>query len=718
MNMKLSKLSLRKRVFIVGFAIYLTFILLSVIPYVAELEMRSRQTSMDDKYEYHLIFPQDGEVSHYIVERADTAKNGEIILTYFTNTHTLDVETKNLKKITIDCNAIYWDESMKVFKQDPFIAKANYYKQYFIDNDEFQINVKTDIQIEELKFEKFPEPVEVWVKGELWDEGTDYKFTSGGMQFTSVPSGSTKVVLFFVEKVQPTAKITTTGTLTEDKILFGELNKKITFDASDSKGTIVNYEWDFGDETEPVVGKDEESVEHTYTKLGVYEVSLTVSDENTLDDITSITLTIVKSKEDKDGDGMDDSWEIINQLDVTKDDSNEDPDKDGLTNLQEFENSTKPKRADSDNDGYNDYDEIVKYKTKPNDPTSFPAEKESEGNDQLFTYLMIVAVIIVILIILVLVMLLKKRKKKPEAEGVAGAEDEGQEGGEGPVPQQPPMTGMQMQMPMPMPGGVHGLEGMQPMPMEQQYPGAMADEGAGIPPWQIPPTEPEPPTTSETMYDEAMPSEVDEGERPYQLDGEEEPPFYKAEPEFPYTEAEEDVYQEDLAQELEGMRITPEEGIPGMEEGVPDGMEEGMPPGEVPEDEMMPEPDMDEGVLDLGGEELLEEKELAGESEVAEEPQEPKEKKLQKKPQKKPHAEKSEGEAEKEAEPEPEAEGKPEAKTEAELTVKDYVRNGAIHFKDGEYTEAILEWQKALDLEPNHPEIVASIKEAMAKLQE
>jgi hypothetical protein len=181
----------------VGFAIYLTFILLSVIPYVAELEMRSRQASMDEKYEYHLIFPEDGELSHYVVERGDPAKNGEIILTYFTNTHTLEVETKNLKKITIDCNAIYWDESMKVFKKDPFILEPTYYRQYFIDNDEFQINVKTDMKIDELEFENFPEPVEVWVKDELWVEGTNYKFTSGGMQFTSVESGNTKVVLRF-----------------------------------------------------------------------------------------------------------------------------------------------------------------------------------------------------------------------------------------------------------------------------------------------------------------------------------------------------------------------------------------------------------------------------------------------------------------------------------------------------------------------------------------
>jgi hypothetical protein len=55
---------------------------------------------------------------------------------------------------------------------------------------------------------------------------------------------------------------------------------------------------------------------------------------------------------------------------------------------------------------------------------------------------------------------------------------------------------------------------------------------------------------------------------------------------------------------------------------------------------------------------------------------------------------------------------------ESKMTVKDFVKQGALYFKDGKYSEAIIEWQKALDLEPDHPEIVESIKEAMSKMQE
>ena len=55
---------------------------------------------------------------------------------------------------------------------------------------------------------------------------------------------------------------------------------------------------------------------------------------------------------------------------------------------------------------------------------------------------------------------------------------------------------------------------------------------------------------------------------------------------------------------------------------------------------------------------------------------------------------------------------------ENKMTVKDFVRKGALYFKDGNYSDAIIEWQKALDIEPDHPEIVESIQEAMKKLQE
>jgi PKD repeat protein len=53
----------------------------------------------------------------------------------------------------------------------------------------------------------------------------------------------------------------------------------VTFDGSnsfDSDGTIVRYEWNFGDGTAPGVGQ---RVTHPYTSRGGYVVTLTIEDD-------------------------------------------------------------------------------------------------------------------------------------------------------------------------------------------------------------------------------------------------------------------------------------------------------------------------------------------------------------------------------------------------------------------------------------------------------
>ena len=58
---------------------------------------------------------------------------------------------------------------------------------------------------------------------------------------------------------------------------------------------------------------------------------------------------------DKDGDQMDDAWELANKLDPTnKHDATEDPDKDGLINLREYQFDTNPRQKDTDSDGMPD----------------------------------------------------------------------------------------------------------------------------------------------------------------------------------------------------------------------------------------------------------------------------------------------------------------------------------------------------------------------------
>ncbi|MCK5558993.1 MAG: hypothetical protein KAJ51_00305, partial [Thermoplasmata archaeon] len=188
----------RKKLLIMGFAFYLTFILLSTIPYIAETQLRGRQREMDDQYDYHLVFETDGPQSHYIVERVNTSKNATIILTYTTASHTLEVETTNIKNLTIDCKSIYLDESMKVFKQDPALDD-DYYMDYFkSEHDLFTVNVITDHKIEALRFKLAPEPAIVYVDDvEWWKAQLNYSFEGSDIVLTHVPMGSTNVKLYF-----------------------------------------------------------------------------------------------------------------------------------------------------------------------------------------------------------------------------------------------------------------------------------------------------------------------------------------------------------------------------------------------------------------------------------------------------------------------------------------------------------------------------------------
>jgi PKD repeat protein len=625
---------------------------------------------MDDKYDYHLVFETDGVTSHYEVLRVDPNKNGEIILTYTTASNTLNVETKNLKELTIDCKSVYFDESMDVFKE---FSNIDYYKNYFKDLDKFTAIVKTDNKIDELRFKFMPEPVKVVVNSVEWLEDDKYEYEAETIILTDVPQGTTTVDVYFLPKIFPVPKFETDGTFDSGEITYAEIDTKISFDAStstDSDGTITDFSWDFGDES----GGTGKIAEHTYTTIGTYTVNLTITDNHDLSASTSKSITVVKLKDDLDDDGMSDIWEDRYGLDTTRNDANEDFDDDGLTNIQELENETLPNRDDTDGDNYNDLEELEKG-SNPNDRTSTPKTTTGTGDGEgldTFTILMIVAVIIIVLIIIVLALLIKKRKKKEEGEG-EGAEgpeliEAGAEGTEGPAPEEP-------------------MEG---------------EAGAVIP--------------SQIGEEFMAPMPYPEEEQPYQPEGEEES-MYKPEAEYPYSEVEEEVSLDEIdlgMEDLEDLAVTPEEGLAGAEEGLPPELEDKVlgkePEEEIPADEVVPPEDeisepepLTKKPLKKKRGKKLPAKEAVPEPESAEEEPEPE------------SADDATDEEEPEAE-EPEEE--PEAEPEAELTVRDYVIEGAKHFKNGDYTDAIIQWQKALDKEPDHPEIVASIKEAMAKLKE
>ncbi len=73
---------------------------------------------------------------------------------------------------------------------------------------------------------------------------------------------------------------------------FGFAPLTVTFDASESTdpdGNIVSYEWNFGDGTTST----EKTVEHTYTQQGNYTVTLTVTDDDGLQDTESTEIRVL-----------------------------------------------------------------------------------------------------------------------------------------------------------------------------------------------------------------------------------------------------------------------------------------------------------------------------------------------------------------------------------------------------------------------------------------
>ena len=184
------KLTFRKKFAIMVFALYVTFILLSAIPYIAESQVRGVQ-DMDAQYTYNLKFEIDGEQSHYVVERNDAAKPGTIELTYITTSHTLTVKTVNIKNLTIDCQSIYEDESMKVFKENP---SGEYYKDYFKEHDKpLSVSVITD-HVLEIRFKNAPKPVEVKLDDVVF---TNYQVVGQDIIIKNVPLGSSIIEIAF-----------------------------------------------------------------------------------------------------------------------------------------------------------------------------------------------------------------------------------------------------------------------------------------------------------------------------------------------------------------------------------------------------------------------------------------------------------------------------------------------------------------------------------------
>jgi len=273
-----------QRPLILVFSLYVTFIFLTQVPYLAQMSVES---NMDETYEYNLTFTEDGFISHYYVERYNQAKPGTIHLVYYTATNTLDVEVRNIRTLWIYCQSVFEDEAQKVYKLDPFDS-MNFYKYYFIERDHLHVNIENPAKMEDLKFLDTPRPQKVTVNSIEWDEGVRYNFTQiGGIAFSEVPPGDIDVDLYFKspDESRPYAVATANP-------LVAPVGYEVTFDGKgsyDLDGMVVSHVWDFGD-GDYIAGK---KTKHSFESIGTYMVILTVEDDSGLLDQAYCNITVI-----------------------------------------------------------------------------------------------------------------------------------------------------------------------------------------------------------------------------------------------------------------------------------------------------------------------------------------------------------------------------------------------------------------------------------------
>jgi len=277
----------KQRTFVLLFSLYITFIVISQVPYLAQ---QSVHTTMDETYEYHLKFPADGNQSHYHVQRYDKNALGTVDLIYTTSTNTLVVEVDNIRVLWINSPSVFEDEGEDVFGKEPS-ETINFYKFYFIERDHFNVNIDSPQKIEEMKLCDAPRPQEVWVNGQKWSEGVDYNYTRiGGIALSEVRAGITTVDIYFksTNEMRPYAKAHASPQVVP-------LGWSINFNGNESydmDGNIVSYVWDFGDGTYA----EEIRVEHSFPSVGSYTVILSVEDDDGLLDRDFCNITVVPNE--------------------------------------------------------------------------------------------------------------------------------------------------------------------------------------------------------------------------------------------------------------------------------------------------------------------------------------------------------------------------------------------------------------------------------------
>ncbi len=402
-----NKTSRNRWLWVTLYVLYIVFILLSATAFYAEQSLDSRASGI---YKYSLTFDNDGVYSHYTLTRTTGSEPGKIFVTFNADSHTLDVETVNIRKLTIDCRSIAAEKTEEILGLD-YEENKNEYKRYFIEKGkEFTVFVDADHTID-LTLEDVPYPSRVTLNGQLLSEGTgkNYTYKDGEIK-TRVPSGESDVRIYFKD----TSVSLMAYFVTDNKNFYHSPNTIINFDATGSIGNIVDYLWDFGDGSYGTGS----TTRHSYTEDGDYEVILVIRDHD--GEIKRISNTIFVS--DSDRDNLPDNWELQNfgsLLEI----GNGDYDKDKLKNIEEYNHNTDPTDQDTDGDGATDKEEVVGG-TDPLNPIEKPEKKEKEDTSMfglgrvagIDLFAIILIVIIIILIIIIFGVIIRKSGKAEEEE--------------------------------------------------------------------------------------------------------------------------------------------------------------------------------------------------------------------------------------------------------------------------------------------------------------